>query len=105
MKKKIVVLIISIVGVLAVVVLLRFNHTIGYMSGPENEKISVNGEWYEKDDDSPYGSIDHGFILGKADGPYETTYYVFTVRGDDSYLYVTSMGDGAFYRKCKDHIN
>lgn len=39
------------------------------MSGPENEKISVNGEWYEKDDNSPYSNIDHGFILGKADGP------------------------------------
>lgn len=77
------------------------NRIIGKISGAENEEVVFNdGTSYAICDDY-HTHKDKGWILGKITGSYETSYYVFSVRGDTSeeYIYVTAMGRGEFYKR------
>ena len=77
------------------------NRIIGEISGPENEKVVFNnGSLYEICDDE-HTHKDKGWILGKIAGAYDTSYYVFSVRGasTDEYIYVAAMGRGEFYKR------
>lgn len=101
MKKRIIVCIL-IVAVLSVVTLAWYsNRIIGKLSGAENEKVVFNnGVSYAICDDY-HTHKDKGWMLGKITGAYDTSYYVFSVRGDSSeeYIYVVAMGRGEFYKR------
>lgn len=89
--------------ILLIGIILFFWHStqiIGEVSGLENEDIILNnGMTFHICNDS-HTIKDKGWILGRVIGSYQTTYFVFSVRGVDpnEMIYVASMGDGAFYQ-------
>ena len=101
MKKRVIVSGIVIVALLFATLILYSNRVIGKLSGSENEKVILDdGVSYVICDDY-HTHKDKGWILGKIAGAYGTSYYVFSVRGDatEEYIYVASMGRGAFYKR------
>ena len=100
-KKQIVIYVLIVAIVVALGFLWNTNRIIGKMSGPENEYVVFNnGTTYVLCDDH-HSFRDKGWILGRVSAAYNTSYYVFSVRGDSDreYIYVAAMGQGEFYKR------
>ena len=101
MKKQIVTYVLIVAIVLVLVFLWNTNRIIGKMSGPENEYVVFNnGTTYALCDDH-HSFRDKGWVLGRVSAAYNTSYYVFSVRGDSDreYIYIAAMGKGEFYKR------
>ena len=74
--------------------------TIGNISGPENECITIDNTTYILNTMHNYSSADKGTYLGNVSNS-KITMRVYTVKGDTNGEYIYTLWDweGAFYKR------
>ena len=76
------------------------NKTIGKISGPENDYITIDDVKYNRETQHEFSNADKGKYLGKVSNP-KTTMRVYSVKGDPEGEYIYALWDweGAFYKR------
>ena len=74
--------------------------TIGKISGPENDCITIDDVKYSRDTNHDFSNADKGEYLGKVSNS-KITMRVFSVEGDTEGEYIYALWDweGAFYKR------
>lgn len=75
-----------------------FGQSIGMISGPEYEWMTVDGQLYEIDQHTPFHASDKGHYMGKIDNG-DRVYRIYAVRGTADYLYCRWQWEGEIYKK------
>lgn len=78
------------------------NNTIGKISGPENDCITIENITYILDNNHNFSNADKGKYLGKVTNS-KITMKVYSVKGDANQDYIYTLWDweGAFYKRQK----
>ena len=74
--------------------------TIGKISGPENDCITIDNVKYYRETNHDFSNADKGKYLGKVSNS-KITMRVYSVKGDteEEYIYALWDWEGAFYKK------
>lgn len=74
--------------------------TIGKISGPENDCITIDDVKYNRDTNHDFSNADKGKYLGIVSNS-KITMRVYSVKGDTEgeYIYALWDWDGAFYKR------
>lgn len=74
--------------------------TIGKISGPENDCITIDDVKYNRETNHDFSNADKGKYLGKVSNS-KITMRVYSVKGDTEGEYVYALWDweGAFYKR------
>ena len=74
--------------------------TIGKISGPENDCITIDNVKYNRDNNHDFSNADKGKYLGKVSNS-KITMKVYSVKGDTNgdYIYTLWDWEGAFYKR------
>ena len=74
--------------------------TIGTISGPENECITIDDVKYNRETNHDFSNADKDKYLGKVSNS-KITMRVYSVKGDaeGEYIYALWEWEGAFYKK------
>ena len=67
---------------------------IGVITGPEWERLTVNGIDYERDHNAPVNGTDKGHFMGIA-----TNGGVYSITGNDNYLYCMWEWEGYIFKR------
>ena len=77
------------------------DETIGTISGAEYEHFTVGDKQYEQCANAPYHSVDKDKRLGKIKSG-DLTFYIYSVKGTDQYLYCRWEWEGHMYKLIQD---
>jgi len=96
--KKLIFLLLAMVLLLSLVAC--SGKTIGKISGPENDCITINDVKYNRETNHDFSNADKGKYLGKVSNS-KITMRVYSVKEDaeGEYIYALWDGEGAFYKR------
>ena len=75
--------------------------TIGTISGPENDCITIHDIVYVLENNTAFSNADKGKYLGKVSNG-DITMRVYVVKEHDEYIYTLWDWEGAFYKKVEE---
>ena len=97
MKKRIIIVSLLCTMLLIAIFLYWQSRVIGTISGADLEYITIQDKTYMLDDDNDLSIADKGSFLGVVSNGRDK-FRVYSVKGNDQYIYRLWSYDGAFYR-------
>ena len=97
MKKRIIIVSLLCTMLLIAIFLYWQSRVIGTISGADLEYITIQDKTYMLDDDNDFSIADKGSFLGVVSNGRDK-FRVYSVKGNDQYIYRLWSYDGEFYR-------